>query len=74
MADRQGTKLWLAKEHGTLTYATANVGHWLSCVMLRPESNLCLVLYSYCPKLASTGDGTFFRHSDMNIEIYLKDG
>ena len=26
MADRQGTKIWLAKEHGTLTYAASQ--HW----------------------------------------------
>lgn len=46
----------------------------LSCVMLRPESNPCFVSYPYYTKLASAGDGTFFRHCDMNIEIYLNDG
>ena len=43
-------------------------------VALRPDHHWRLISYPYYAKYAVEGDNTFFRHIDINITQYLKDG
>lgn len=67
---------WQRNTIHSLTQQTirADIGYWLAYVALRLDGNSRLVSYSYYTKLASAGDCTFFRHCDMNLEPFLKDG
>lgn len=41
---------------------------------LRPDRNRRLVRYPYYTKYATAGDNTYFRHIDMNVPDFLRDG
>lgn len=48
--------------------------YYRSYVALRPDHQWRLVSYPYYAKFSKRGDSTFFRHIDINVEQYLKDG
>jgi hypothetical protein len=48
--------------------------YYRSYVALRPDHHWRLISYPYYAKYSKQGDSTFFRHIDINVEQYLRDG
>lgn len=67
---------WLRTMFHDLTQQVVcqDLGHWMLYVAARPDHNYCLILYPYYAKYAQNYDGTLFRHIDLNIDAFLKNG